>query len=86
LRCVDVLPVVRDTVVLPAEFTKITGSDFDIDKLFLSTMFYHKDKDGKMTTEYEEGTKEYYANDLLKNYIALLCDAGKNGENRTAHL
>lgn len=27
LRCVDVLPVVRDTVVLPEEFTKITGSD-----------------------------------------------------------
>lgn len=27
LRCVDVLPVVRDTVVLPKEFTKITGSD-----------------------------------------------------------
>ena len=29
LRCVDVLPVVRDTVILPEEFTKITGSDFD---------------------------------------------------------
>lgn len=28
LRCVDVLPVVNDTVMLPAEFTKITGSDF----------------------------------------------------------
>lgn len=28
LRCVDVLPVVNDTVILPAEFTKITGSDF----------------------------------------------------------
>lgn len=27
LRCVDVLPVVRDTVIFPAEFTKITGSD-----------------------------------------------------------
>lgn len=27
LRCVDVLPVVRDTVILPEEFTKITGSD-----------------------------------------------------------
>lgn len=27
LRCVDVLPVVRDTVILPMEFTKITGSD-----------------------------------------------------------
>ena len=27
LRVVDVLPVVRDTVILPEEFTKITGSD-----------------------------------------------------------
>lgn len=27
LRCVDVLPTVRDTIILPAEFTKITGSD-----------------------------------------------------------
>ena len=27
LRCVDVLPTVRHTVILPAEFTKITGSD-----------------------------------------------------------
>ena len=42
LRCVDVLPVVRDTVILPEEFTKITGSDFDIDKLFLSFLNYKK--------------------------------------------
>lgn len=28
LRIVDVLPVVNDTIILPAEFTKITGSDF----------------------------------------------------------
>ena len=27
LRCVDVIPVVRDTIILPKEFTKITGSD-----------------------------------------------------------
>lgn len=27
LRCVDVIPTVRDTVILPAEFTAITGSD-----------------------------------------------------------
>ena len=27
LRCVDVLPVVRDTIVLPSEITAITGSD-----------------------------------------------------------
>lgn len=29
LRFVDVLPVVRDTIVLPREFTAQTGSDFD---------------------------------------------------------
>jgi len=27
LRCVDVIPVVNDTIILPEEFTKITGSD-----------------------------------------------------------
>lgn len=27
-RCVDVLPVVRDTVIMPEEITKVTGSDF----------------------------------------------------------
>jgi hypothetical protein len=37
--------------MLPAEFTKITGSDFDIDKLFLSSLNYKvfrsKGEDGK---------------------------------------
>lgn len=28
LRVVDVLPVIRDTIVLPKEFTALTGSDF----------------------------------------------------------
>ena len=27
LRFVDVLPVVKDTIILPREFTKVTGSD-----------------------------------------------------------
>jgi len=27
LRFVDVIPVVRDTIILPKEFTKVTGSD-----------------------------------------------------------
>jgi len=51
LRIVDILPVVNDTVILPAEFTKITGSDFDIDKLFLSSIQYtvsrEEGEDGK---------------------------------------
>lgn len=70
LRCVDVLPVVRDTVILPKEFTKITGSDFDIDKLGLSWLNYNK----QGTTEFEEGTAEYYQNELLKGYLTLLTD------------
>lgn len=87
LRCVDVLPVVRDTIVLPKEFTKITGSDFDIDKLYLSRLYFRKEA-GKATSSFEEGTHEYYANRLLNNYIALLKDAGsqeKEGINRTAN-
>lgn len=40
LRCVDVIPVVRHTVILPKEITAVTGSDFDIDKFFLSTLYY----------------------------------------------
>ena len=34
LRFVDVVPAVKSTVILPTEFTKITGSDFDIDHLY----------------------------------------------------
>lgn len=45
LRCVDVLPVVRDTVILPKTITAITGSDFDIDKFFLSTLYYKETRD-----------------------------------------
>lgn len=42
MRCVDVIPVVRDTVILPKEVTAVTGSDFDIDKFFLSTKYYQE--------------------------------------------
>ena len=89
LRVVDVLPIVRDTVVLPAEFTKITGADFDIDKLFLSTLYYKKhdvtDKSGNVLSrtvdkDWKEGSKEYYANQLILDYIALLKDS-KSAEN-----
>lgn len=87
LRCVDVLPVVRDTIVLPKEFTKITGADFDIDKLFLSRLFYDV-KNGKATSQFKKGTQEFYSNRLINNYIALLKDTGSQeseNKNRTAH-
>lgn len=39
LRCVDVIPVVRDTVILPEEFTKITGSDKHVNVRTLKNLF-----------------------------------------------
>lgn len=73
LRFVDVLPVVKDTIILPREFTKVTGSDFDIDKLYLASLAYDV-KDSKATREFPKGTKQYYQNKLLKNYMTLLKD------------
>ena len=40
MRCVDVIMAVRDTIIMPKEVTGVTGSDFDIDKFFLSTLYY----------------------------------------------
>lgn len=77
LRCVDVIPVVRDTVILPKEFTKITGSDFDIDKIYLSMKSYSKTKEG-LSDKYENTNIEFYQNRLLDDYIALLCDTVEN--------
>lgn len=73
LRFVDVLPVVKDTIMLPREFTKVTGSDFDIDKLYLASLAYDVN-DGKATREFSKGTKQYYQNKLLENYMTLLKD------------
>lgn len=96
LRVVDVLPIVRDTVVLPAEFTKITGSDFDIDKLFLSTIYYKKNDvvDGSgnvlsrtVSKEWDVDTEEYHVNRLILDQIALLKDSKSedNVETRSMH-
>lgn len=80
LRCVDVLPVVRDTVVLPEEFTKITGSDFDIDKLFLSCKpyNYYKDKEDhnkrKVNFDFKEGSEQDLQAKLMDGYMSLLLD------------
>lgn len=73
LRFVDVLPVVKDTIMLPREFTKVTGSDFDIDKLYLASLAYDV-KNGKATRDFPKDTKQYHQNRLLENYMTLLKD------------
>lgn len=42
IEIVDVLPEnVGDTIVLPAELTKLTGADFDVDKMYLARYNYN---------------------------------------------
>lgn len=49
LKIVDVLPAnIEDTIILPTEFTKLTGSDFDIDKLYIARYNFKVDREGAM--------------------------------------
>lgn len=48
ITVVDVLPSnVGDTIILPAELTKLTGADFDVDKMYLARYNYEV-VDGKL--------------------------------------
>lgn len=89
LRFVDVLPVVRDTIVLPKEFTMITGSDFDIDKLYLARLSYRPykvevERDGKkitidkVSTQFNKDSEDKSRNNLLNYYMTILKDHGKD--------
>jgi hypothetical protein len=60
LRIVDVLPATKTTIMLPEEFTKITGSDFDIDHLYLASFNFRKGENGMLTRQYDVNTKEWH--------------------------
>jgi len=64
LLIVDVLPTTDgDTIILPSEFTKMTGSDFDIDKLFLARYSYEDYNTGNripITTEERDELRTAY--------------------------
>lgn len=68
LRFVDVFPeIMGDTIMLPEDFTKLTGSDFDIDKLYVARYGY--DETGtKITGDSEAAIK----NELLGAYMKVL--------------
>lgn len=70
LRFVDVVPAVKSTVILPTEFTKITGSDFDIDHLYLAR--YNVNKDGKY--EFDPGSAEGLQNNIIESILTVLKD------------
>jgi len=80
----DVMPpLVGDLIIVPREFTAQTGSDFDVDKLFLATFSY---KDGVKEQESATNkTKGALTNSLLTHYLNLLTDE-KNYANARASI
>lgn len=70
LRFVDVVPAVKSTVILPTEFTKITGSDFDIDHLYLAR--YNVNKDGGY--EFNPESAEGLQNSIIESILTVLKD------------
>lgn len=69
LRFVDVFPeIMGDTIMLPEDFTKLTGSDFDIDKLYIARYSY--DNDGRLVTD--PNSQSGIKNTLLNAYMNVL--------------
>lgn len=77
----DVVPTtIGDTIIVPEEFTAMTGSDFDVDKLYLATYTY---KDGKRVSS-DEKSEQGYVNKLLDNYSLVLTDFTNIAETRAS--
>lgn len=74
LRFVDVVPAVKCTIILPEEFTKITGSDFDIDHLYLATLNFNIDENNNVIDEEGLSEEKKLQNNILHTMMTLLKD------------
>lgn len=97
----DILPEQSsDSIVVPREFTAQTGSDFDVDKIFIATMYYtdgklntleNEDELSKLNTDgekikwYRSQNHRAVRNRLLYNYIDVVTDI-KNIANARASI
>lgn len=92
-KVVDVLPDrIGDTIIVPDEFTAMTGSDFDVDKLYLATLNF--DENGKII-EFEKDengndlpaskqTKEALSNRVILDYQLVVSDNKNMAETRAS--
>lgn len=86
----DVLPAqTGDTIVVPDEFTAITGSDFDIDKLYIATYSYDPETNERYTwnndaKSYTEQTEGALINKLLDSYTLVISDKKTLAETRAS--
>lgn len=75
LRFVDVFPeIMGDTIMLPEDFTKLTGSDFDIDKLYVARFAYNKNgiKFNKGNSLKYDEVRNFIKNEMLEAYLKVL--------------
>lgn len=92
-KVVDVLPDrIGDTVIVPDEFTAMTGSDFDVDKLYLATLSYDEndniiqyetDEDGNVLPEDKQST-EALQNMIIQSYQLVISDNKNMAETRAS--
>lgn len=86
----DVLPAqTGDTIVVPDEFTAMTGSDFDIDKLYIATYAYDPETNERYTwnnnaKSYVEQTEDALINKLLDSYTLVISDKKTLAETRAS--
>lgn len=76
-RVTDVLPEsMGDVIVVPNDFTAMTGSDFDIDKLYIVTGYY--DKEGNYLecnwNDLESNSEQQLVNGLIDMYRIAISD------------
>lgn len=83
----DVLPeTYADTIVVPDGFTAMTGSDFDVDKLYIATYDF---KDGKKV-EYDdskpimEWSREELTNKMLEYQMMCISDTNNMAETKAS--
>lgn len=77
LKVTDVLPATMgDTIIVPNDFTAMTGSDFDIDKLYIALGYY--DEDGNYLNcdwdNFENNDEKQVVNGLLDMYRIAISD------------
>lgn len=92
-KVVDVLPDrIGDTVVVPDEFTAMTGSDFDVDKLYIAMLNldesgniieYDKDENGVELPDIKQ-SKEAIQNRIITNYQLVVSDNKNMAETRAS--
>jgi len=80
-RIIDFLPRHHgSTVIAPAELTKISGSDYDVDSLFAHMYAFYKDAAGKLKLFTKSGRESFVKSMAKNSYIKAIAEQKENPE------